>query len=84
MYCLMIESALGLYEPTAGEIVLDGIPLRELDYASVRGQCGVVLQEPAIFSGSIRDNLLFGEARVPFEMLGRCAYRTARQTSGAA
>ena len=64
---------IGLYEPTEGEILFDDIPFRELDYPSVRAQFGVVMQEPAIFSGSIRDNLLFGEKEIPVEGLTRCA-----------
>jgi ATP-binding cassette subfamily B protein len=68
---------LGLYEPTEGEVLYDGLPLCELDYPSVRRQFGVVMQEPAIFSGSIRDNLAFMDKNVPFERLTRCAHLAA-------
>ncbi len=48
---------LGLYQPTAGEILYDGIPLSELDPRDVRRWCGVVLQDSAAFAGSFRSNI---------------------------
>ncbi len=48
---------LGLYPLQEGEIRLDGLSLTELNLRSVRGQFGVVLQDPALFSGSIRHNI---------------------------
>jgi ABC-type bacteriocin/lantibiotic exporter with double-glycine peptidase domain len=49
---------LGLYQPTDGEILYDGVPLSELDLRDVRRWCGVVLQESAAFAGSFRSNIL--------------------------
>jgi len=51
---------LGLFRPTQGEVYYDGVPLRDLNYQSLRNQFGVVLQDPVIFSGSIRQNITFG------------------------
>ncbi len=51
---------LGLYPPTEGEILYDGIPSKLLNYRALRSQFGVVLQEPFLFSGSIRQNIAFG------------------------
>ncbi|MET9341511.1 peptidase domain-containing ABC transporter [Nonomuraea sp. NPDC003804] len=48
---------LGLYEPSTGTIRYDGRPLACLDRASLRHHFGVVTQEPALFSGSIRENI---------------------------
>ena len=48
---------LGLEAPSHGEVRYDGVPLQQLDLASVRRQNGVVLQESTLFSGSIRDNI---------------------------
>jgi ABC-type bacteriocin/lantibiotic exporter with double-glycine peptidase domain len=50
---------LGLYEPTEGQILYDGVPLQNMNYRSLRSQFGVVLQEPCLFSGSIRHNIAF-------------------------
>src|SRR5262249_40383982 len=48
---------LGLYMPTRGEILYDGMPLRKLNYQAVRSQFGVVTQNASLFSGSIRENI---------------------------
>jgi ATP-binding cassette, subfamily B, bacterial len=50
---------LGLYRPVRGEILYDGVSLGEYDLHALRGQFGVVLQDPALFSGSIRENISF-------------------------
>jgi ABC-type bacteriocin/lantibiotic exporter with double-glycine peptidase domain len=50
---------LGLFEPTEGEVLYDGISLQHFDYRTLRRQFGVVLQEPVLFSDSIRRNLAF-------------------------
>ena len=51
---------LGLYEPTSGAILLDGIDMRQLDPADVRRNLGYVSQDVTLFFGSLRDNITFG------------------------
>lgn len=58
---------LGLYEPTGGEILHDGIDLAELDAGTVRRQFGVVTQEPYLFATSIRENIAFGDPTMSLE-----------------
>jgi HlyB family type I secretion system ABC transporter len=58
---------LGLYPPTEGEILYDGIPLERLDYRTLRRQFGVVLQESFLFSGSIRQNIAFNDPDLSLE-----------------
>jgi subfamily B ATP-binding cassette protein MsbA len=43
-----------------GEILLDGIDVRRLRLAELRGAIGVVPQEPALMSGTVRDNIAYG------------------------
>jgi ABC-type multidrug transport system fused ATPase/permease subunit len=50
---------LKLYEPAAGEILLDGQPLARLDAAAVRREIGVVAADGAMFRGSIADNIRY-------------------------
>jgi ATP-binding cassette subfamily B protein len=47
------------YDPTAGEVTIDGHDLREITLTSLRRQLGVVPQEPFLFAGSMRENLTF-------------------------
>jgi ATP-binding cassette subfamily B protein len=53
---------LGLYAPTRGEILIDGVPQSEWDMRWIRRQLAVVLQDSLLLSGSIRDNLRFARA----------------------
>ena len=47
------------YDPTFGHVTIDGHDLRDVTIASLRGQLGVVPQEPFLFNGTIRDNVAF-------------------------
>jgi ATP-binding cassette, subfamily B, bacterial len=60
---------LGLYPPTTGEILYDGIPLSALNWRSLRSQFGVVLQEPFLFSGSIRHNIAVNNPNLPLDQV---------------
>jgi ATP-binding cassette subfamily B protein len=56
-----------LSDPTSGQVLLDGVDVRELPLAELRRQIGFVPQETFLFSGSLRDNVAFGmsEADAP-------------------
>ena len=51
---------MGLYQPTEGAVLLDGIDLRQLDPADVRRNVGYVSQDVTLFFGTLRDNITFG------------------------
>lgn len=51
---------MGLYQPTEGAVLLDGIDLRQLDPADVRRNLGYVSQDVTLFYGTLRDNITFG------------------------
>ena len=51
---------LGLYQPTAGAVLVDGIDLRQLDPAELRRNIGYVPQDVTLFYGSLRDNIVMG------------------------
>jgi ATP-binding cassette subfamily C protein LapB len=51
---------MGLYQPTQGEVLLDGVDLRQLDPADVRRNMGYVSQDVTLFYGNLRDNITFG------------------------
>ena len=48
------------YEYDAGEILIDGRPIREFGMRRLREMVGVVTQESFLFNGTIRENLLMG------------------------
>ena len=51
---------LRFYEVTGGRILIDGIDLRQLNRASLTRRTGVVLQDPFLFSGTVKQNILYG------------------------
>lgn len=55
------------YEPSSGEVRVDGRSLAHVSLPSYRSQLGIVLQDTLIFSGTIKDNLLFGKPEAPMD-----------------
>ena len=55
----IVKLLLGLYAPRSGAITFNGVPTSSLDLDRIRGRIGLVTQDPQLFSGSLRDNLLF-------------------------
>ncbi|KAF7633257.1 hypothetical protein Mgra_00007358 [Meloidogyne graminicola] len=51
---------LRLYNPTQGRILIDGQDMRHIDPSEWRKICGVVSQEPVLFSATIKENILYG------------------------
>ena len=63
----------GLYRPTSGRVLYDGLDLETLDRTSVRRQLGIVLQQPYLFGGSIRNNLSIGNEELPLDRIVEAA-----------
>ena len=55
-----VHALLGFVRPHRGSISIDGRDVSEVDLAQVRRHVGVVFQDPALFTGSIADNISFG------------------------
>ena len=55
----LVKLLVGLYSPVEGDIRIDDISVRNIRYNRVRRQLGFVTQETQMFSGTIRDNMLF-------------------------
>jgi ATP-binding cassette subfamily B protein len=55
----LVKLLVGLYAPKAGEILYNGIPSQRVDLDLLREKIGFVTQDTQLFSGSIRENLLF-------------------------
>jgi ATP-binding cassette subfamily C protein LapB len=61
----------GFYEPSSGEVLIDGIDIRQFAGADLRSVVGLVLQEPELFSGTLRDNIVIGQPRASAEEIER-------------
>lgn len=69
----LLALLLRFHDPDSGHLTLDGIDLRELDPHALREQLGLVSQEPVLFTGSVADNLRYGQPNASQEALRRAA-----------
>ncbi|HEX8666850.1 MAG TPA: ABC transporter transmembrane domain-containing protein [Allosphingosinicella sp.] len=69
----LFQLALRFYDPEAGSVLLDGVPLPEADPAAIRAQIALVPQETVMFAASARDNLRYGRWQASDEELWRAA-----------
>lgn len=63
------------YEVTGGRITIDGIDIRDMTLASLRGQIGIVQQDVFLFAGTIRDNIAYGRLEATEDELHAAASR---------
>lgn len=61
------------YEPTEGEILIDGRPARDRNQSWIHRNVGYVLQSPHLFSGTIKDNIRYGNLAATDEDIARAA-----------
>jgi ATP-binding cassette subfamily B protein len=59
------------YDATAGRVTVDGVDVRDVTLASLRGAVGVIAQDPFLFSATVRENIAFGSADISDEEVER-------------
>jgi len=69
----IISLLLRFYDVQKGAIRVDGIDLKEMDVTELRRRFGVVLQDPFLFSGTVRDNIRLGSSWIQDEAVERAA-----------
>ena len=57
----IVHLLLRFYDPDAGAIRIDGYPINALKLSYLRKNIGLVIQDPILFSGSVRDNIAYGK-----------------------
>ncbi len=58
----LIRLMAGLYDPLGGSVRVDGIDMRQLDPAELRARIGYVSQDPQLFMGTLRENLILSDS----------------------
>ncbi|KAK4745579.1 hypothetical protein SAY87_011891 [Trapa incisa] len=61
------------YDPQAGEVLIDGVDLREFQVKWIRQKIGLVSQEPVLFTSSISDNIAYGKEGATIEEIKAAA-----------
>ena len=71
------SSLLGLIprfnDPRTGRVLIDGIDVRSYTLSSLRARISIVLQEPLLFTGSIRDNIAYGQPDLDLDTIVRAS-----------
>lgn len=61
------------YDVTRGEVIFDGVNVRDASFASLRGQFSIVTQETILFNDTVRNNIAYGLSDVPLEQIRKAA-----------
>lgn len=69
----LINILLGILMPTDGEVLIDGVPARGAGAAGLRRLAGTVLQDDALFAGSLAENISFFDPQYDVERARHCA-----------
>ena len=65
----LLKMLSGLYKPSAGKVLLDGIDIQQLSKGNISNTIGYLEQDTKLFSGTLRDNLSFGLVNVDDEQI---------------
>ena len=69
----IINLLMRFYEPNSGYITVDGVPIRDMRRSDVRKMFGMVLQDTWLFSGTIEENLRYGNTRASLADIRKAA-----------
>jgi ATP-binding cassette subfamily B protein RaxB len=73
----LLNLLVGLLDPSDGQILYDGVPLRTLGVGAVRDQIGVVMQDDILLSGSLAQNITFFDSAPDLDWMRECARMAA-------
>ena len=76
----LVNLACRFFEPTAGEILIDGVDYRERSQLWLHSNIGYVLQNPHLFSGTLRENIRYGNLTASDEEVERVAIQVSADT----
>lgn len=64
----LIQVILGMYTPQQGEVLIDGVPVQRIGLPCLREHVATVLQHPALFNDTVRQNLTLGREKPDSEL----------------
>jgi ATP-binding cassette subfamily B multidrug efflux pump len=75
----IISLLMRFYDATRGEILFDGVPVRAVPLAELRGRIGLVLQDVFLFSEDVASNIRLGNEEIPDERVREAARRVGAE-----
>ena len=69
----LLDLVLRFYDPQSGGVSLDGVDIRQLAPTQLRSHIAIVSQQPALFTGSVLDNIRFGRPDASLDEVKRAA-----------
>ncbi len=69
----LLKLVVGLFEPTKGEVLIDGLPIEAIGLDVLRPQLGVVMQEDRLLAGTIAENIALFDDRIDMDRVRACA-----------
>jgi ATP-binding cassette subfamily B protein len=75
----LINMLLRFFEPTEGEVLLDGVNIQKYTLSSLRRQVGLAMQEVFLFSDSVRNNIAYGRPDLPLDDVAKYAAQANAQ-----
>lgn len=73
----LVKIMLGLLEPSSGEVLVNGVPVKRIGLANFRQIIGTVMQEDRLFSGSIAENICFFDSEPDWERIKASAKKAS-------
>mmetsp|Transcript_30435 Transcript_30435/g.29811 ORF Transcript_30435/g.29811 Transcript_30435/m.29811 type:complete len:119 (-) Transcript_30435:591-947(-) len=59
----LVNLILRFYDPSFGEVLIDGVNVKDYNLHELRKKMGLVMQEPTLFNYSIKENILYGKSK---------------------
>ena len=69
----IVKLLLRLYEPSSGQVTVDGVDVRDLTFGDLRGAIGLVSQDVFLFDGTVRENIAYGDPDASAEAIEQAA-----------
>jgi len=57
----LVNLVMRFYDPCAGEVLIDGVNIKEYNLRELRERMGLVMQEPTLFNYTVKENILYGK-----------------------
>lgn len=69
----LVDTLARFYDPSSGQVLLDGMDVRDLKLSDLRSSIGMAMQDVFLFSDTVDGNVAYGDPDMPFDNVQQCA-----------